>query len=504
MRTSRWIAAGIFGAAIFAAHAQTPAPTSSILACNGNPPADSTVQPRAKLDPSLLKVGLPCAEKVNTVGPLGDDGLRNLQRGFDFYSWQTFIALNSPADGSPIEQSKPGTRTKWEDKANFMQLLDVMVEHPETNVPRWGEKKIPEECRSQFKPGMMVIEMIEESFNEPFKTGPLIDQNGNYAIFDIMMNRRMFDYIVEHKLYSKAAQLSEQNAGLKVDFPAGFNIDANHTAGDLGAVMVKVSWKIMESEAEKQRFHTADALVLMPRSAKEKGSPPCLHKTLGLVGYHIGHKTAGRLQWIWTSFEHVANVPEDQDVDRQGKLRPSNDPTRPQTFNFFKAGCSRDDCPVNQTPPTPWEPAYAAKLKFHNRFRSQITRVVPLTQDTKDINKQFHDLLSNTIWKNYMLLSTQWPSAFACARKSVTSPNPDLAPNTDFEKQPDMTCAPAPTYLANSTLETYSQGTVPLASSSCMACHSNAVSHQKQPLTAGAGDKFFNQSDFTFMLEKAR
>ena len=41
----------------------------------------------------------------------------------------------------------------------------------------------------------MVIEMIEESFNEPFKTGPLIDQQGNYAIFDILMNKSMFEYI---------------------------------------------------------------------------------------------------------------------------------------------------------------------------------------------------------------------------------------------------------------------------------------------------------------------
>jgi hypothetical protein len=67
-----------------------------------------------------------------------------------------------------------------------------------------------------------------------------------------------------------------------------------------------------------------------------------------------------------------------------------------------------------------------------------------------------------------------------------------------------MNCAPAPTFLANSTLETYSQGDVPLASSSCMACHGNATSYQ---LPSGANQpaaKFFNQTDFTFMLEKAR
>jgi hypothetical protein len=74
-----------------------------------------------------------------------------------------------------------------------------------------------------------------------------------------------------------------------------------------------------------------------------------------------------------------------------------------------------------------------------------------------------------------------------------------------------MNCAPAPTFLANSTLETYSQGNVPLASSSCMACHGNATSYQlpaRDANQAGPGGnsaaKFFNQTDFTFMLEKAR
>jgi hypothetical protein len=67
-----------------------------------------------------------------------------------------------------------------------------------------------------------------------------------------------------------------------------------------------------------------------------------------------------------------------------------------------------------------------------------------------------------------------------------------------------MNCAPAPTFLANSTLETYSQGDVPLASSSCMACHGNATSYQLSLPNAKREDKFFNQTDFTFMLEKAR
>ena len=279
---------------------------------------------------------------------------------------------------------------------------------------------------------------------------------------------------------------------MKVDFPAGFNKDKDNPVGDLGAVMLKVSWKILDPVDDKKKFHTVDALVSMPSTPGQKGEPPCLQKTLGLVGFHIVHKTKTRPQWIWTSFEHVDNVPEQAEVDARN-LKTS--------YNFYDPKCDAAKCPVNETPPRPWDPDPALKLKFRGSFNSQITRVSPLTEDTKNMNTQFQRILSGNVWKNYMLLSTQWPSAFNCTRLS-NKQGPD--PKTDFEKQPDMTCAPAPTFLANSTLETYSQGSVPLASSSCMACHGNAVSYQKRPLDAKPADPFFNQSDFTFMLEKAR
>src|SRR5580698_91882 len=150
---------------------------------------------------TLLTSGLPCQETISGSGP-AKTGLQNRQRGFDLYSWLTFLALNSPADGSSIDQPKGDVKTKWEDRNNFMHLLDVMVEDPEHNAPVWGQRKIPQECLSKYQDqipninDMMVIEMIEETFNEPFKTGPLIDQQGNYALFDILMNKQIFDYML--------------------------------------------------------------------------------------------------------------------------------------------------------------------------------------------------------------------------------------------------------------------------------------------------------------------
>src|ERR1700676_1025001 len=131
---------------------------------------------------SIMGSGLPCQEDVS---PSGQEkvGLDNLQRGFDFYSWRTFIALNSPVDGTPIEQAQADAPTLWEDMNSFKQLLDVMLP---ANLPQpiWPtdrkemekerDRLVPAECSELHRdhPEKMIVKMIEESFNEPFKTGP--------------------------------------------------------------------------------------------------------------------------------------------------------------------------------------------------------------------------------------------------------------------------------------------------------------------------------------------
>ena len=465
--------------------------------------------PVEKFKAQILVAGLPCQERVNPVGP-EDSGLENLQRGFDFYSWRTFLALNSPADPekNPVDHAKADMRSRWEDMDNFKQLLDVMLP-ANKQPPKWPtdkagmeaerERVVPDQCRDLHKqmPNRMIVQMIEESFNEPFKTGPLIDQQGNYAIFDILMNRQMFDYMMAHHLNTKAGQMSAADTGLMVDFPPGQNSDST-----LGAFMLKVSWKILaQSEIDAQNFHMVDALVLMPLDPRmpadeREAKRPCLPEKLGLIGFHAVHKTASRPQWIWTSFEHIKNAPDKDQVAAKTFDGP---------YNFFNANCG-DDCLVNDTPPRQfWQPDYALKLKFKDpRFKSQIVRETPLTHATRNMNTLFQSMLQDSVWKNYMLVNTQWPSLFVGCT-ALHSPGAEApAPNTDFLKQPDMNCSPAPTFMANSTLETYSQGEIPQASSSCIGCHGNAVGFQQGASNQKLGEVRLNQSDFTFMLEKAQ
>ena len=55
--------------------------------------------------------------------------------------------------------------------------------------------------------------------------------------------------------------------------------------------MLKVSWKILSpAEIQAKNFHMVDALVLMPPNS-ENVERSCLHKTLGLIGFHAVHKT---------------------------------------------------------------------------------------------------------------------------------------------------------------------------------------------------------------------
>jgi hypothetical protein len=422
---------------------------------------------------------IPCDANQES-DPKDDTPAQKLQRGFDYYSWLTFIALNSPKGGFL------GTETPvWE---TYKQLPDVM--RSDGSSSDWSDPNqplVPAPCAN--KKGMIIHMEMEETYNEPFKTGPLFDQNGNYAVFVIFMNKQMFGYIKENNLYNREGQETFQVKQNEVDFPEG-----NITAGSLGAIMIKVSWKLMKERVDfgpniTPKYHIIDGLLYRP---KQKGEDACRQVKLGLIGFHVGHKTAQRQQWIWTTFEHHENVPTQEDVDKHTTAGP---------YSFYDPKCKPSDCPVNQVPAGPWDPDPLGWAPFpaSPAFRSQIVRTGPSSgelfqdDDVAVLNKLFHDWkqIKGTVWEHYDLITTQWPSSFPCSFKKHPG------------SLPDPTCTPFPTFLANSTLETFSQplhdGGVPLATSSCISCHNNATTNP----THHDPKSMAMRSDFTYILEKA-
>ena len=56
------------------------------------PDACNVTTPTTAITPALLSSGLPCAGTITAPFTLD-----NIQHGFDYYSWLTFLALNAPS-----------------------------------------------------------------------------------------------------------------------------------------------------------------------------------------------------------------------------------------------------------------------------------------------------------------------------------------------------------------------------------------------------------------------
>ncbi|HEY2497163.1 MAG TPA: hypothetical protein VGK24_08840 [Candidatus Angelobacter sp.] len=391
------------------------------------------------------------------------------QPDFDVYSWNTFIALNWPSgpDGNADPKKTIGSTgdndTVWE---HYRDVSDVFLQGGAR--PTWnGPVKPPDACKSLNKGSLPVVTLMQIGKNlltptvvsatsQPFNTGPIIDQHGVFTRFQILVNKTMFDYILSNSLYSKAGQKAFTPP---VNFTSG-SIDSTGKTLVEGAIMVKTAWKVI-APADKARFHSENVLVYTPASENPKYPARCTIQTVGLVGMHIGHKTQSAPQWLWSTFEHVDNAPTDADV-KSGKLKAS--------YSYYNPKCKT--CKVNQVPPRPWNPTMAST--FHsqivrmNQFNMPIYAASAAARNS-DAQALLKGVNSKSVWRNYELISTMWP----------TDP-----------KQPFG--APAPTFLANTTLETYIQGTVPNVSSNCIECHNNATMTVPVP------------SDFTYVLQRAQ
>lgn len=367
-------------------------------------------------------------------------GATGTQGPMDSFSWQTFVALNWQAsekeNGVPDGSLKIGGQNKGGYYPNGMRNSPVVWEtYEDTNdVFRPGG--------SPPKPFSTKAGHVLFDDTEAFTTSPLNDQNSNHVYYEVRFNDVEVDYITKNKLYLKADQKN-------VNFPAG-----DSSTKQVGSIHVKAAWKILNlngpgQKDDPKRFYTAQAQIL------PQGGKPPYTATVGLVGLHIVHKTVGRPEWIWSTFEHVDNDP---DLPAQGQ------PIAAGTYSFTNASCPVDKCPPNQQVPT------------DSTTPVQVLRVTPINPSTVALNQQWQAALRawnpNTVWQYYQLVSTQWPAA---------------------PENKKIFGGPEPAFLANSVIETYFQGPSPKNPSgsnpphSCMDCHG----------------MFAQKFDFNFQLNKA-
>jgi hypothetical protein len=347
---------------------------------------------------------------------------------FDDFSWRSFIALVWPVEdgqrGVPDtarQLAGPGPRVFETLKATWE------IFHADGSAPSpWSEyeKQTYNPCADQLKFGQLSLASFSKfsHIGQAFfgsLTGPIASQNGRYVLYLTGMNKAEFDLIDGRKWYIRA------NLPASVTFPNG-------------SVSVKSAWIEMDGIANPDRYYRRKAFVLDLQQQR------CEEKEVGLVGLHIVQKTPSRPQWIWSSFEHVDNCP------------PAS-PGASGSFAFHN-GIAAQAMPKSS--PFQLDPPVAPPVTPFN-----IVRVNPIHPSTTQTNSLYRSELAkvNSVWKNYQLVMTQWPTPPAGTPPQGPVP-------ADQDGQPDHTFpgTGGATAFANTTLETFEQEHV---DTGCMACH---------------------------------
>lgn len=114
---------------------------------------------------------------------------------------------------------------------------------------------------------------------------PLVAQNGQMVQFDVRINRSWYDAVVADRLYTTAQAFNRLCTN--IDAPIE-NQDPNDK---FGAIELKSSWLPMNCTPQSGYVCSTDGKY-------------------GLTGMHIVQKMSNHQEWVWASFEHVANSPD--------------------------------------------------------------------------------------------------------------------------------------------------------------------------------------------------
>lgn len=367
--------------------------------------------------------------------PIADIPITNFDPSLLFanYSWRSFIALNWPAKTGAANRGQPD-RTKAFGDVSGPRVWSTWKSRYEIFQPGgvipspWASYDGKNPCGDGFSNEVVTLSSFtafgdfnQATFSLANLGNPLVAQTKLYTRYEVRMNQQEFESIVGHKWFL-ASNLPTANASVP------FND---------GSTEVKAAWRILtpaDTPAIRARYYIIpNAQVFDVASAK------CATQDIALVGFHIVAKTPNRPQWIWSSFEHVDNVPgiTTEPKPPAGIPLSFNDPSKPQALD-----------PSRRPPPlSPANPPLASPTAM------QVIRKQALSPASMTMNNTYWNLsqIKGTVWQNYMLVMTQWP----------TQPSPQ-APNNDGTPFPNSGST-----LSNTTMETYFQ----FEGASCMDCH---------------------------------
>ena len=391
---------------------------------------------------------------------------------FDYFSWESFIALNWPAltgsRGVPDEPLRKGvffnapngTPVVW---GTYKDSFDLFGQKDQRPSP-WESLDSPSSPCPSGPSGQKTL-IFSTKGNTPLMqtkqafSFPLVDQQSNYVYYDIRYDKAQYNFIRGEDadptswLYLLKNLAPKENAQFGVQMPM-----TTTNPPTLGSIMIKAAWRISTPKDDPKRFYAISAQIYDPQKQT------CTPANVLLVGLHIAHKIDPFTEWVWSTFEQVDNVPPDPDISPKPSPPPNgysfnNGTDSPKTVGGYNY---RPDLPsAGQPTPSP----------------VQVTRVNPIPstptgQSTREVNAYYQQILKGTVWQYYQLVVTQWPF------------NPGIGPGNPFMLMqnggvyPQNAGGAFPVNGAvNTTMETYFQTQNDAAGAggdSCMSCHYRA------------------------------
>ena len=359
--------------------------------------------------------------------PLDDVPQGSPLESFYDFSWRSFIALNWPAQIGPSGRGLPD-RTRAFSDTNRPRVWMTWKSRYEIFQPKgawptpWASYDGQNPCGKGFSNDVLTLHSFRafSDFNQtpPF-ANPLVAQNHSYVRYEVRVNKPEFDSIVGNKWYI-ADNLPTSAT------PVPFNI---------GSTAIKAAWRVLKEidEPVRSRYYVVKKAQVFDASGK------CTLQDVALVGFHIVTKTRERPQWIWSTFEHIDNVPGVTD-------EPEPPPNVPFSFNDGFG-------PFSEIHPAKPPAPISSNNASADLYPMQVVRKHPIHRLTMEMNIAYWNLpeIKGTVWQNYMLVLTQWP----------VNENGAPFPVGYFN-------------LINTTMETYLQDAVKGHFPNCMDCHAIA------------------------------
>lgn len=462
----------VFAALLFAAGCSDTSPDAT---CDSLPPA-----PPAGLCDGALELS-PTFPGDVSVDP-NSVPLDEAQRMFDCLSWQTFIALNWPAQegcrGTPDTQeafaSAEGLRV-WETWKQVYELFQDDDADWDPADQTWHDPAPSVACSdlaqdrkivsltSKGVLGADVVTEDEQAFATSF--GVLRDQANNLVRYEIRFNRDEFEAVRD----SGFAATGTYDVGGPL-LPPGESFvlpDDRSGATGHGAVELKASWKILTEADDPSRYYSQEVII-----HDEGGDPECQVQRMGLLGLHVMHKTYHAPQWAFATFEHEDNTP------------PAGSIGDGRNYSLFSEECALNQpaaCWAVQPPILDESLTCCPNLEFNTGLLAptptQATRLVPV--GPTDLNARYRQLLADagSVFQYYHLVDTQFtlggrdPADPERVRQYFCNPNGAWA----IPAATEDCFTQVPANLRNTSMETYmasySTGTEEIPADSCLNCH---------------------------------